>query len=594
MKRWMRKRTKVDTLQMAKDLGIRHATACVLANRQIKTKKEAMRFLYGSAQLPSIEEVYRMKDMKHGVLLLLEAIRQKKNIVVYGDYDVDGVMSSVILCKSILRCGGIVKSYVPHRQKEGYGLNKEAVERLTAEQTQVLLTCDNGIAALREIELAKEKGMTVIVLDHHEPAFIQEGTERKELLPQADALIDPKQAACAYPFKSLCAAGISFRFACCLLQEAGKEDEAFQNELLTFASIATVCDIVDLLDENRDLVKKGLEYLPNTKQTGLRALIEETGLQGRELTEYHLGFVIGPCVNATGRLESAATAVELFMTEDSQKARSCAKLLVELNAERKQMTIQATQNALLKAKEEPYASDPVLVLYDPLVQESVAGIAAGRVKDQLHRPVLMITKSENGAKGSARSIEAYHMFEALLECKELFTKFGGHAMAAGFSLPEENIAPLREKLLASCKLTAEDLTAVLRIEKELEFSEIDLLLAKELKGLSPFGKGNPAPLFGTKAVYMDRFSWIGKNRDILRVTLREEKSGLRLNAISFDGKETFLALLEEGFPKIWHEDIMECGLISKPMDFVYSVDINTYNGRSSVQLVLKDFRWTKE
>lgn len=590
MKRWLLKRTKIDTVQMARELGVRQATACVLANRGLSARKEAFAFLHGTGE--ELADAMQMKGMAEGLELIAHAVAEKKKIIVYGDYDVDGVMSVSILFKAILRCGGDAAFYVPHRQKEGYGLNARAVETLAAEGAEVLFTCDNGISALQEVALAKEKGMAVVVLDHHEPGFSGEGEARRDILPMADAVIDPKQRDCTYPFSQMCAGGISYRFALLLLERFGIADEKLEKELLCFAAIATVCDIVDLTGENRILVRMGLPEIQRTENIGLRALIAETGLAGKTLTEYHIGFIIGPCINAAGRLESAAEAAALFCETDEKRAVQRAKILVERNAERKSMTGEAAEAAALAA--EKALGQPVLVLYEPGIQESIAGIVAGRIKDKYYRPTILITDSEDGAKGSGRSIEGYHLFEELFACRDLFTRFGGHAMAAGLSLPVENIAPLRERLNAACRLTEEQLVPVLRIEKQLSFAEADLGLAKELAGLAPFGKGNPSPLFGSKGIRADRMDLIGKNKDILRFTLAEPKTGLRLAAVSFDGYGTLLEMLKELYPEEECATIIKSGKLPRLLDIVYGIDINTYNGRSSVQLILKDFRFSEQ
>lgn len=588
MKRWLLKQTKIDTEQMARELRIRPATARVLANRALASRKNAFDFLHGTGA--SLADARQMKDMGKALELIAQAIAENKRIVIYGDYDVDGVMSISILTKAIRRCGGTVSFYIPHRQREGYGLNLNAVETLAAEGAEVLFTCDNGIAAIPEIALAKEKGMTVIVLDHHEPGFSDEGAQRQDILPAADAVIDPKQKDCPYPFSLMCAAGISYRFALLLLERFGISDEALEREILSFAAIATVCDIVDLTDENRILVRLGLPEIQKTENIGLRALITATGLTDKKLTEYHLGFIIGPCINAAGRLESATEAAELFAETDEARALERANLLAELNTERRNLTLEAEKRTQETLESGNALEQPVLVLYDPQIHESVAGIAAGRIKDKYYRPTILITGSTDGAKGSGRSIEGYHMFEALFACRDLFTRFGGHAMAAGLSLPVENIAPLRERLNAACTLTEEQLTPSLRIEKQLAFSEIDMQLAKELAMLAPFGKGNPTPLFGSKRIHVDRFSLIGKNADILRLTLSEDETGPRLQAISFDGYEAFQDMLKELYPPAEYDKIWESGRLPNLLDMVYSIGINTYNGRESVQLTVKDFR----
>lgn len=591
MKRWLLKRTKVNTAAMAKELGIRQATAAVLANRGLLSRKEAQDFLYGGEA--AFGDPAEMKDLLKGVSLIAQAIQEGKMIAVYGDYDVDGVMSTTILYQTILRCGGNVMFYLPHRQKEGYGLNLKAVEDLSAEGVEVLFTCDNGIAALQEAALAKEKGMTVVLLDHHEPGFTGIGEERRDILPKADAIIDPKQRDCGYPFKHMCAGGLSYKFSRLLLQEFCIADEALEKQLVSFAAIATVCDIVDLLGENRAIVRKGLPEIQKTKNIGLRALMEEAGLADKVISDYHIGFIIGPCINAAGRLESGRQAVELFCSKDDRDAREKAKMLVRLNEERKHLTEEAAMRADIALQEGDALKERVLVLYDPMIHESIAGIVAGRIKDKYYHPTILITGSEDGAKGSGRSIEGYHIFEALFENRDLFTRFGGHAMAAGLSLPVENIDILRKRLNEQCQLTDEEMIPVLRIEKSLSFAEIDLGLAKELKALAPFGKGNPAPLFGSKGICADRVDMIGKDRNILRMTLSEPQSGTRLSAISFDGYEQLREMLKELYPAEECDKIILSGQLPELLDIVYSVDINTYNGRSNVQLMIKDFRFAK-
>ena len=591
MKRWLLRRTKVDTNRMAQDLGIREATARVLANRGVVDPQQARIFLAGKET--SFRDALTMKDMEKSIRMIKNAIATGKKITIYGDYDVDGVMSTVILYKGISACGGKVEYYLPHRQKEGYGLNTTAVEMLAEQGTELLFTCDNGIAALYEVDRAKELGMEVVILDHHEPVFVEEGGEIRELLPKADALIDPKQRACEYPFELFCAAGIAYRFVLALCQECSLSDAALKRELLVFAGIATVCDIVDLIDENRLLVRSALEAMEEEKNIGLCALLEVTELEKKAISEYHMGFIIGPCINAAGRLESAIQVVELFCTKDEIRAREIAKHLMELNNERKLLTQQAVWRAEEKIEAENILADSVFVIYDFQTHESVAGIVAGRIKDRYYRPVILLTDGEGGAKGSARSIEGYHVFEALLQQKDLFQRFGGHAMAAGLSLPHENISLLRERLNEVCALTEEQLTPILRIEKMLSLTEIDMHLANELKGLAPFGKENPSPLFASTNIVISRLDFVGKDKDILRMTLAEEKGSMRIQAISFDGYQKLKELLKELYPDEECDKIFSGGSLPLAMDFVYSIDINSYNGRHSVQLLIRDFRISK-
>ena len=592
MKRWQLKRTKVDIGAMAADMGIQQATAAVLANRKLLSRKQTHDFLY--PDISSLHNGLEMQDMEKGLDLITMAIKKGKKIAVYGDYDVDGVMSTTILSRTIERCGGEVTYYVPHRQQEGYGLNNKAVEQLAAEGVGVLFTCDNGIAAMSEVALAKELGMEVVILDHHEPAFTEgkEGAWR-DILPSGDAVIDPKRRDCAYPFPFLCAAGISYKFALLLLGRFGYGGDPLEKELLCFAAVATVCDIVDLLDENRTIVKLGLQEIQHTTNVGLRVLLEETGLADKQVTEYHLGFVVGPCINATGRLESGRIAVELFRETDADKARAIARHLMQLNEERKEMTTQAVERLTEQLEQQETPMEKVLVLYDGEIHESIAGIVAGRIKDKYYHPTILITKAEEGAKGSARSIEGYHIFEALYNCRELFTRFGGHAMAAGLSLPHENIPILRQRLNEDCSLTEQDMTPVLRIEKILDFSQVHMKLAEELKGLAPFGKENPSPLFATQHVWVERIRLVGKNKDMMQLTLREDASRMVLSAVDFNGLENLRGILKELYPAEDCDKIIQYGNLPMALDFVYSIDINSYNGRQSIQLVIRDFRVSK-
>lgn len=590
-KRWLLKRTKIDTVEMAKSLGVRQATATVLANRNIGCHDDAMDFLFW--QNGTYAPVCSMKDMEKGISLLANAIAKKEKIVVYGDYDVDGVMSTSILYQCIAHCGGNVSYYLPHRQEEGYGLNERAVKQLAEEGNKLLFTCDNGISAIGEIALAKELGMTVVVLDHHEPGFEGEGETKTDILPMADAVIDPKQGACGYSFPFLCAGGLAYFFAVELMKKTNQVSEERRKEWVTLASVATVCDIVDLTGENRKIVKEGLSYCKDTTNVGIQALILETGLLGKPISEYHFGFVLGPCINATGRLESAKLAVELFCQRDLEQAKELAKNLVALNKVRRELTETATKMVLEQIQEEKREKDNVLVLYQKEIHESIAGIVAGRVKERYYRPTIVITKGEGGAKGSGRSIEGYNLFEALFACRHLFQRFGGHPMAAGLSLAEENIDSLRRLLNESCTLTEEECKQPLRMEKILSFSEIDYGLAAELRRLAPFGKANPTPLFVSTGVYAERFSLMGKNKNMLRFQFLERETGVKRTAVSFDGYSVFREMLMELHGETDCDKIIESGKMSEPLDIVYTVDINAYQGRQTVQLVMKDFRLSK-
>ena len=583
---WKLKRTNVNTAKMAEALNVREPVACVLANRKIGTFSGAKRFL--DCDINSLYDGKLFKDAVKGCNIIKNAVLSNKKIAVYGDYDVDGVMSTTILYKTLKYLGADVIFYLPHRQKEGYGMNCDAVRELKESGIDVILTCDNGIAAVEEIALAKELGITTVVLDHHECQYIEnENGEKTIKLPPSDAVIDAKQPLCEYPFKFLCAGAMSYKFAKLLFETFNKEF-VFDKEFLSFAAVATVCDIVDMLDENRIIVKNGLKELTRTTNTGMRALINLTGISDREINEYHAGFVIGPCINATGRLESATTAVKLFTENDYNKAYELAKELVDLNAERKEMTLGAVERAKELVLNSELKNDRVLVLYDESVHESIAGIVAGRIKEMFYKPVIMITDSGDMVKGSARSIEAYNIFEELLKCSDLFIKFGGHPMAAGLSLKKENVNILRKRLNENCSLTQKELTSVIRIEKELSFNDIDITLAKQLEALAPFGKECPVPIFGTKKVFIKKVSLLGKKRDIIKFMLYNEDSRNLIDGISFDGYEKFTSLIES---KNYTIEEVVCSSVPICMDIVYCIRINRFNGRESVQLEIKDFRF---
>lgn len=586
--RWVLKRTKADIQKMSEVLGIRQATACVIANRGIMTKKQALAFLKAEyAEFYDVCGEQQMKDAEKAIILLEYALKQNKKIAIYGDYDVDGVTSTAIWYKVLKYCGADVMYYIPHRQKEGYGLNLEAIEELHNNGIELLLTCDNGISAIEEIKKAKQFHMTVVVIDHHEPAFDENGND---ILPEADAIVDPKQKSCQYPFKMLCAGGICYKLALLFLKRQNIQNNELEQNCLHMATLATVCDIVDLMEENRIIVKKGLNTMSQTTNIGLKALLEQTNLCGKQLTEYHIGFIIGPCVNAAGRLETAKTAVALFCETDEQKAQEYAAYLMEQNNSRKDMTKKATEQIIKEIEQKGNLDEKVFVLYQQNVHESIAGIVAGRIKEKFYRPTIIITKSENMAKGSGRSIEGYNMFEELYACKELFSKFGGHTMAAGLSLPYENIDILRERLNTTCKLTQQQLIPVIKIEKQLCFDEINMELAKELRNLAPFGKGNHVPLFGSKNISIQKFFLIGKEKDILKMILKEEQTGICLNAISFDGWGRFSDMIKRLYGSENYDKMLYHGYCDRNMDFIYSIDINTFRGESSIQLQIKDFR----
>ncbi|MFI3174447.1 MAG: single-stranded-DNA-specific exonuclease RecJ [Bacillota bacterium] len=593
MGKWVLKRTKVNIDMMMEEFQIKRSTALALAHRNINERGAVRRFLYETDE--PTKTIHDMKDGTLAVEILEKAVREQKKIAVYGDYDVDGVTSTTILVKTLRAVGGDVMYYIPDRHKEGYGLNEKAVELLHEKGVNLLMTCDNGIASIKEVSLAKTLGMEVVIIDHHEPGFIEKASGKEDVLPEADAIIDPKQSLCTYPFSLFCAAGLSYKFALALfdkMKDTLENTKELQEELLTFAAIGTVCDIVDLIDENRAIVRAGLSILKRSNNLGLQQLVEKNGASLPNIEEYHIGFVIGPCINAAGRLENGKEAVDLFLTEDIAEASPIAESLVALNTERKRLTLEGTERLL--AKVESQEKDKILVLYDEETNESVAGIIAGRIKETYNHPTIVITKSGEFAKGSGRSIEGYDLFLGLFAHKELFLRFGGHPMAAGFSLEVENIDVLRNKLNADCTLEEDDFLPINRIDQILDFSDISMDLVEELRGLAPFGKGNPKSLFASTNIEVSRFSIIGKNKNVLKFALRDPISDVRISAISFDGLNSFIELLKELYNEEKCAILLETGKLDVCIDFVYTLDINTYNGASSVQLLIKDFRPSKQ
>jgi len=587
--KWVIDTTDANIPLMAETLNIPPILARCLANRGIRTRNTAIKFLTPDAA--HMHDALQMADMDKAISLLRVSIDTKEKITVYGDYDVDGVTSTVILYKLIQRLGGVVSYYIPQREDEGYGLNLSAVAKLADSGTKLLFTCDNGVSAFAEIAEAKRLGITVVVLDHHEPGFIEDeyGT-RINALPPADALVDPKRADCAYPFKLLCAGGLAYKFAQCMYQSLDKPF-AHEKEYTALAAIATICDVVDLTDENRILAKRGLAIISANEESniGLRALMRAKGIAEKPLGAFEVGYIIGPCVNATGRLEHAAFSVELFLATSQETADEMAKMLTELNEERRALTLQASEAALVSL---PSDLDKVLVLYDENVHESIAGIVAGRIKERVCRPVIMLTNTSEGlVKGSARSIEGYDIFEALFAQKELFQRFGGHSMAAGLTMEADNISILRERLNTACALTEVDFIPVIHADGELDIQDATYALAMGLKVLEPFGKANREPLFAAYNVLASPVELIGANRTTLRFTF-EAANGRKLKGICFNKADTMLALLKDAYAPEVADGFAKGTLrnLTARLDILFGLEINEYNGNTSVQLRVVDFR----
>lgn len=579
---WRLKVTKCDTKLLAKKCNISDITAKVLANRNIQSEEEAKKFL--RASLEDLYSPFLMKDMQQGIDIILDAIDEGKKIVVYGDYDADGVTSTAILYKGLLELHANVEYYIPDREAEGYGMCSNRIKILKEQGTDIILTCDNGISAVEEVKLAKNLGMKVIITDHHELPFKDEHGKREYILPNADAIINPKRNDCEYPFKMLCGAGIAFKFIQALYINVGIDDkEAYK--FIELAGIGTICDVVDLVEENRIIAKNSLKMISNTTNLGLKSLIDVLGINNKEVKSYNIGFMIGPCINATGRLDTAALSVELLITDDEERAKELANILNNLNKTRQEMTMRNVEEIIDVVENSSFKEDKVLVIYKEDIHESIAGIVAGKIREKFNVPTIILTKGKEMPKGSGRSIEEYNLFEELLKCKDLLDKFGGHPMAAGLSIKEENINELRQRLNENCKLTDNDIIPKIKIDKRIPLNIVNDELISEMEVLEPFGKGNSSPLFAEKNVKVSQVRVLGKNQNTLKLTCiinNKEK----IEAISFNKVNEFKEMIKS---KIAFEKILVncCDL---KLDLIFYPIINEFNGNKIVQLRIKDFR----
>ena len=588
MAKWTIRNPKANIPKMVEEFGVSETFATVLANRDILTRRSLNTYLYN-------DEVFfynplEMKDMEKAFIKIIESISKNELICVYGDYDVDGVTSTVILYKALKNIGANVIYYIPDREEEGYGLNIEAINEVKNKGVDIIFTCDNGIASIEEVAYIKQNGMDIIILDHHEPRFIEESHTRIEILPMADAIINPKQNECCYKFKALSAGGICFKFVKGLYEYMEIDENL--DEYLVFASISTVCDIVDLLDENRIIVKQGLNILNENKKInkGLFEILKVNNIDEKLIDENDYGFIIGPCINASGRLESALKAVELFTTDNDKNINNLALDLLNLNIQRKNLTQKAVETILCTVENSNIKEDKVIVVYNDEIHESIAGIVAGRIKEIYYKPTFVITKSKNGAKGSGRSIQSYNMFEELLKCSHLFQKFGGHKMAAGLSLLEENIDIFRKTINQNCTLTTDDLEENIVIDKALRFYDITLDLAEELYKMKPIGKENKGAIFATKNVNIKNIRFVGKENNIIQFILNDGTNDIK--AIAFNGYDKFCEILKNNLTNDDFQKVM-VGIkkyVDLKLDVVYSIEVNIFNEFKNVQLILKDFR----
>ena len=587
MPEWVHRCEKADIELMAQTLNISRVMAQVLVNRGVRTKNTALRFL--NPRFEDFHDALLMRDMCTGLETVAHSIKQGEKIVIYGDYDADGVMATVILFKTLSHFGADVFYYIPQRVEEGYGLNMSAVNGVFEAGVNLIITCDNGIAALEEIAAARALGMKVVVLDHHEAVTTEEGDCT---LPAATAVIDPKQTKCKYPFKSLCAGGLAYKFSKAFYAHMGTEFDA-EEEMLVLAMIATICDIVELHGENRIISHSGLVAL-NRKKTlniGLGALVEAKGYMHREIDSTAIGFIIGPCINASGRLEHARFAVDLFTTEDPEEARDLAQWLVKLNESRRDLTRASFEAVDAQLAQSKLSDLNVLVIYDKNTHESIAGIVAGRIKDKYYKPTIIITEGDDCLKGSARSVEGYNIFEELHKCRDLFVRFGGHAMAAGLSMNRQNVDELRNRLNEAFNLSGNDLVPNIYYDSQLEIDEVTYSLAQELTYLKPFGKDNRPPLFFSRAQTVTDLRVI-ENKNTVIMTLASYGCARKVKAIGFGIVDSLRQSLQEYMTPQEVEEIIsgEIRQLRLKLDLLYELEINEYNGTVSVQMRIRHLR----
>ena len=571
MERWVLLRKGADFEAISKKFHISPRLASLIRNRDVIGDEAINQYLNGT-----IAELYdgmQMKGMPQAVGILTEKIRDREKIRVIGDYDCDGINATYILLEGLEKLGAKVDSDIPDRIKDGYGLNQHLIDRAHEDGIDTIITCDNGIAAAKEIEYGKALGMSIIVTDHHEVPYKENEAGRRYILPPADAVVDPRQEGCEYPFKGLCGAAVAYKLVEALC-EANGQDVADLDYLLENVAIATVADVMDLTEENRILVKQGLEMLKRTSNLGLRALIQCIGLEGKKIQAYHIGFILAPCLNASGKLDTAKRALALLRAKTEREADMLAGDLKALNESRRDMTDRVVDEAMAKVEQTDIRGDKVLVIYLPDCHESLAGLVAGRVRENYYRPVFVLTDSEDGVKGSGRSIESYSMYEELTGCGDLLTKFGGHPMAAGLSIDKENVEKFKRRLNDQCTLSEEELTEKVVIDMELPFTAITEQFIDELEYLEPFGKGNAKPVFAARGVFMQHVKIIGKNKNVAKATAIDA-AGNRMEAICFHDAQEFAKQCERNNGK---------------MSITFYPGINEFRGERQIQIVITHYR----
>lgn len=569
MEKWMIYSKKADFQKIAEEFGIDPVIARLIRNRDVQDMEDIRSYLHGT--LKELPSPWKMKDIDKAVEILKKKITQKKRIRIIGDYDIDGVTATCILLKGLSRLGADVDTYIPDRVKDGYGMHEQLIDKALEDRIDTILTCDNGIAAAEEIAYARKEGITVIITDHHDVPFRDTENGRMWIIPEADAVINPKQSDCPYPNKNICGAVVAWKLIWALYEASGIEKNEIW-DFLEFAAIATVGDVMDLQSENRIIVKEGLKKLSNTSYEGLKALIRVNNLEGADITAYHVGFVLGPCINASGRLDTAARALELLCADNLDMAMKLADDLYDLNQSRKAMTEQGKEQAIQAIENSQMNEDRVLVVYLPECHESLAGIIAGRIREAYNKPVFVLTKSSEGVKGSGRSIEAYSMYEELVKCRDLLTQFGGHPMAAGLSMEEKNVEAFRRRLNENCTLTEQELIPKIMIDVPMPISYLTKQLTEQLKILEPFGKGNTKPLFAQKHLRAMGIRILGRNRNVAKMLLMDEH-GNKMDAVYFGEASEFVTFVQT------HETI----------SVTYYPEINVYQGRETLQIVIKNY-----
>ena len=587
MEKWFVAAKKADFDKWANEFHISPIMARILRNRDLTQEEQVGRFLYGT-----LEDCYSpwcLKDMDRAVALILEGMERRSSFRVIGDYDVDGICASYILTKGLQLLGAKADTAIPHRIHDGYGLNVHLIEEAASDGVDLIITCDNGIAAAPQIELAQSLGMQVIVTDHHEvPFMLSEDGRRREIIPPAQAVIDPKQEACEYPFSGICGAVVAYKLVQALAERNGSvELKESMEEFLEFAALATVCDVMELRDENHIIVKEGLRRLKNTKNPGLKALMEVNSLQVERLNSHHLGFVIGPCLNATGRLDTAKRALELLQSNTIAEAMNAARDLRELNESRKKLTEEGVCQAEEYITSRGMLQDKVMVIFLPQVHESLAGIIAGRVREHYNHPVFILTRGEEGVKGSGRSVEGYHMYEAMTAVKQYFTKFGGHAMAAGLSMREEDIEPFRQDLNRNCRMEEEDFIPKVHIDVPMPLDYVSEELADQLELLEPFGVGNPKPLFAQKELCFLAGYLMGANKNVARYRVRTPEGHIK-QLVFFGDLGSFHQFLDEKYGTGSAESLYD-GNAALKVSVAYQLGKNTYRGKTELQYVMQHY-----